>query len=511
MQRFAMLPVVVLVACGGNVGGGGAGSICDESPPPPECEQTCDPQPGAANTCPDGFHCSPDGVCDAQCTPAGGECGDGFHCTADGRCQEDGACVGLECDIVDCQGMGMPSTSVSGTVFAPNGTLPLYGVTVYVPNADPGPLIDGAVCDQCGDPPGLPVALATSDEAGNFVLTDVPAGDDIPLVIVTGKWRRQLTIPVVTACTDTALGTADTSLPSNAGEGDLPRIAISTGRADALDCLVRKLGIDDSEISTAAQAGRVHLYSNYASPGRGAGEFASGFAGGSGAFADSANLWDTADHLAPYDLVFLSCEGRQDPDSKPQSAMQALSDYADRGGRVFASHWQNIWIGGNENDSSHGIADWQAVADFNFGGNPDPDTLTATIDEVSNPKGTSFATWMVNVMGSVMRGFVVVNESRTTCSSVDTTKGERWVYLDPATSPNESSVMNFQFTTPQSLPAEQRCGKVVFSDMHVSADSQSDEDTPYPGDCSTGPLTPQEKALAFMFFDLASCVDVIID
>jgi hypothetical protein len=59
---------------------------------------------------------------------------------------------------------------------------------------------------------------------------------------------------------------------------------------------------------------------------------------------------------------------------------------------------------------------------------------------------------------------------------------------------------------------EQRCGKVVFSDMHVSSGSTSSSAVPYPGGCALGanmqlaPLSPQEKALAFIFFDIAACV-----
>ena len=97
--------------------------------------------------------------------------------------------------------------------------------------------------------------------------------------------------------------------------------------------------------------------------------------------------------------------------------------------------------------------------------------------------------------------------SKTTLTSIDTTKADRWVYLDQQIS-GETGVQNFQFTTPVNVASDQRCGKVVFSDMHVSAGSTSSAGTPYPGGCNTG-LTPQEKALAFMFFDIASCVGQI--
>jgi hypothetical protein len=83
-------------------------------------------------------------------------------------------CEGLECQQVACENGG--TTSLSGTVFAPNGTLPLYNAIVYVPNApvDPFPTT-GVTCDKCGtSPSGRPVATALSDADGKFKLTNVP-------------------------------------------------------------------------------------------------------------------------------------------------------------------------------------------------------------------------------------------------------------------------------------------------------------------------------------------------
>src|SRR5439155_272785 len=102
-----------------------------------------------------------------------------------------GPCVNLECQKVSCPNGG--TTSVSGTVYDPSGTLPLYNVMVYVPNAPLDPMKHGPSC-TC-DVSGKPIASALTDTKGQFVLKDVPVGSDIPVVIQVGKWRRQITVP----------------------------------------------------------------------------------------------------------------------------------------------------------------------------------------------------------------------------------------------------------------------------------------------------------------------------
>jgi len=102
------------------------GSVCNEVPAPAECMTACDPSPGAAASCTAGFHCSPDGKCDAQCTPNGGQCGDGYTCTTDGYCVDDGSGSGMLPIDASCPAVNftpMPTTPSISLVLDRSGSM----------------------------------------------------------------------------------------------------------------------------------------------------------------------------------------------------------------------------------------------------------------------------------------------------------------------------------------------------------------------------------------------------
>ena len=111
---------------------------------------------------------------------------------------------------------------------------------------------------------------------------------------------------------------------------------------------------------------------------------------------------------------------------------------------------------------------------------------------------------MLNVGGSTTLGIFPIDEGRHDVDAVNSQPPTdpvsiRWVY---GTSPN--IVEYYTFNTPVGTTSDKQCGKVVFSDLHVAAG-----DSPggtFPGNCNNAALTPQEKALEFLLFDLSSCI-----
>ena len=69
--------------------------------------------------------------------------------------------------------------------------------------------------------------------------------------------------------------------------------------------------------------------------------------------------------------------------------------------------------------------------------------------------------------------------------------------------------------TPVGTPEANQCGKAVFTDIHIkqsvstisgAGGDDSDPGKPFPSGCKTNLMTPQAKALEFLFFDLSACV-----
>jgi hypothetical protein len=400
-------------------------------------------------------------------------------------------CVNLECAQIECDNPNQ-TTTLTGTVHDPSGSLPLYNVQVYIPNATVDPMVDALTCDQCDAPlSGSPLVTAITDTQGRFVLEDVPVGEEIPLVMQVGKWRRQITLPPVEACTQNVVHDVDlTRLPRSRHEGDLPRIALTTGSADPLYCLLRRLGIDDQEFGVMGSDARIHFYAGVT----GSKSFDEGFGASPGAdyFAATETLWDTG--WEDYDLVLLSCEGST-YDSAKDGHRGKLQQYLDFGGRVFATHFHYSWL--QTEDAPPALS---SIADFtsslnSFSGPVDIDT--------SFTQGQALADWMVFVDGNSPHGQFGVTGGRAHTETLDEGLARVWVRR---AFEEVARTIYFAFNTPVGAPEEDQCGRMVISDIHVSSGAGQASGT-FPSACNDNPLTEQEKALIFMLFDLSACIE----
>ena len=401
-----------------------------------------------------------------------------------------GTCTGLCLQQVSCPAGA--TTSISGVVYAPNGVDPLPNVQIYVPNAAVPAFTPGVTCDIAGAPqPGSPLVGTTSAVDGSFTIPNMPVGTNIPLVIVSGRWRRQLVIPNVSSCTNTALpstpgqASAFVRFPASQAEGDIPKIAIATGAVDAVECVLRRTGINDSEFTDATGNGRINLFVGDGSTGSGGARISTSTP------AESA-LMGNSSTLSQYDLVMLPCEGGNYPRSS--TALANLVNFANAGGRVYSTHFSYAWL--YNNPPFNKVANWAINQS-----SPRPDPGVATVNTTFSG-GQTLAQWLQLVGATTTPGQMTISTLRQDTKGV-IAPTVSWLNLNDLAAGNP--VMQMVFDTPI-LPTGtigNQCGRVLFNEYHVENVTSSSGQT-FPTECSTAPMNPQEKLLEYSLFELTN-------
>jgi hypothetical protein len=153
---------------------------------------------------------------------------------------------------------------------------------------------------------------------------------------------------------------------------------------------------------------------------------------------------------------------------------------------------------------------------LSFGGyQNDASTIIANVNQ-GFPKGKALADWLqLPAVGATTNlGQLPITASRVTLTGRNAALTTDWVdFSDPnymADGVISPASQYFSFNAPVGASAANQCGQMVFTDMHVSgtvSTDQSGPSFPFPTGCTTTGLTPQEKALIFLLFDLSSCLN----
>jgi hypothetical protein len=450
------------------------------------CSNVCDPN-GCVSAQPD-----PSDV-DAAGIAPGAEGGITLQEASIEASSPDGGCSGLQCQIANCG--GAVTTTLAGTVYDPAGNNPLYNAYVYIPedpNAALPAFASGASCDTCGGSGSLHALQATQTDAnGRFTLSNVPTGTDIPVVVQMGKWRREIRLTSVASCLSntitgncTAPNPADCifRLPRNQRDGydpvaatyskaDMPQIAIASGSADPFDCLLLKAGIDPAEVGDYSSTKRVHYYQSNGDT----------LDPAYGANVPGSTLWNNLNGPAPsmmaYDVILLPCEGGA-TDKQGNSAntpYQNLITYANLGGRVFTTHFSYSWL---EFPSGMGYVpgpdNWSTVADWT----PTGSKMTSTVDtqdpltgvvNTGFPKGGVYSQWLQNVGATPTASQLTIHEGRQDLVTIGANVQSWMTAHDTVYAPAPDYTNVYTFNTPLNATANAQCGRVVYSDFHVSA------------------------------------------
>ncbi len=251
----------------------------------------------------------------------------------------------------------------------------------------------------------------------------------------------------------------------------MPNFALVTGSSDVPECILRKIGIADSEFTASSGTGRIKLFAGAGAPGASV-----------PAITSETQLEASSAALNQFDMVMFACQGNEF--DLTTATQQKLISYANGGGRVMATHFAYTWF--FDDVPFSGTATWAVdPGGANaFAADPQTGYVNTTF-----PEGLQLAQWLSIVNASTTQGQVPLEDLRHDFTGV-VAPSQLWLSVNDMFLGNVP--MLYTFNTPVGVVSSNQCVRVEFNDFHqeFSADSSG---VTFPNECTVGSRCRRRK------------------
>jgi len=379
---------------------------------------------------------------------------------------------------------------LQGTVFAPNGTDPVPGASVFIPSKIPELFSHTVKCEVCGQMGGKQNTYeTTSGWNGGWSLPGVCPGT-YNLVFQNGRFRRLVKITVPAKQT-IKVPRDKTRLPRRNKEFNIhdaiPRIAVATGDYDKMECVLRKMGLQDG--SYDLYDGAKVLKTSPKKP----------------AFS---TLVTNLNKMKTFNIIFINCtDNTYETSLKNSQVLSNLDQYVRSGGRLYVTDWSYDWV--------EAISAFAPFIDFEpgaSGASPEPRNAAALgangLKVYADIKDNLMAKWMGLFSGAIQNGKALIQHFLVDWVIMHSVHKDTKTWIDGVIKSKNGSInarrpltVTFNF---------KNCGKILFSSYHT--EGRDDEFKTYPAKGKPFPqycgptFSPQDRILEYLIFDIANCL-----
>ena len=364
-------------------------------------------------------------------------------------------------------------TSLSGVALAPNGTDPISQAEIAVFDHQPVPLPTGVYCTTCNSTvTDTPLAVITSGTNGAFSLSldDVPRSATLYVTFRKAMFRRILVNQAITACADNPLTAAQSSLPGTSAQGDLPRIAVSSGASDHLEKVLNAMGVTQFD----CVKGSTSSHDTCTSP------------------TTLGQLLTDPTTMNEYAMIFIACQPADafEPHT-PGATTQNLASWAGDGGKLVVTDdsydfVEQTWPDAIRFEGSVPAMGVPQVWNVGEVGIP-TSSLTGTVTDGNLASWLGLFPGAINANNQVdLVGFLSDWGVQATVAA-STTSIVHGVAAWDGGSGDVPLTSEFQVNN---------CGRVIYSSYHTSNSG------------TAGTLLPQERILEYLMFEVGSCVTI---